>query len=377
MMSEKKSSLRKQYGIWISLLLKRLWRQPVYLGLLALIPLLGYGIGVLEQGERGGAAAAVCVEAGAWSEEIEASLMEQEENSVLRFLFCKDRRQVERYVIREEADCGFVLPADLKEKVEGGDWRKCITVYETDASSITGMAKERIAGVVFRLYAEARYEEYMGQISESAADFAIEAYKEHLADDSTFGFQYLFNDSNSQFQSDTNDVNDKGVNAAVFPVKGIFAVLIFLSGMCGMLEYEKDKKEKKFLRLAPDALTYLVDVGISTVMPAAAVLLCLWLSDGMRACGGSLSMRSILSAWNAGMWGKQILSLMAYQGIITGYCVLLRVILRRQETIAAAIPILAMGSLLCAPVFIRLGTYVPVFAVLEKLFPVSYYLMLS
>lgn len=377
MMSEKTSSLRKQYGIWIVLLLKRLWRQPVYLGLLVLIPLLGYGIGVLEQGERGGAVVAVCVEEGTWSEEIAASLTEQEKNSVLRFLFCEDGRQVERHVIREEADCGFVLPSDLKEKTEDGDWRKCITVYETDTSSITGMAKERIAGVVFRLYAEARYEEYMAQFSEPAADFAIEAYEEHLADDSTFGFRYLFDDSNSQFQSDTDVVNDESVRAAVFPVKGIFAVLILIAGMCGMLEYEKDKKEKKFLRLAPDALTYIVDVGISTVMPAAAVLLCLWLSDGMRACGGSLSMGPILSVWDAGMWGRQILSLIAYQGMIAGYCVLLRLILRRQETIAAAIPILAMGSLLCAPVFIRLGTYMPVFAVLEKLFPVSYYLMLS
>lgn len=376
-MDEKKSSIRKQYRIWIMLLLKRLWRQPVYLGLLVLIPLLGYGIGVLEQGDRGGAVVAVCVEKGAWSEEIEGSLKEQEKNSVLRFLFCEDHSQVERYVIREEADCGFVLPADLKEKTEDGDWRKCITVYETDASSITGMAKERIAGVVFRLYAEACYEKYMGQISTSAVEFAKEVYEEHLADDSTFEFQYLFYDSNSQFQSDMDDGNDKSVNAAVFPVKGIFAVMIFIAGMCGMLEYEKDKKEKKFLRMASSALTYVVDVGISTVMPAAAVLFCLWLSDGMHACGSSLSVGSVLSVWNAGMWGRQILSLMVYQGIIIGYCVLLRVILHRQETIAAAIPVLTAGSLLCAPVFIRLGTYIPVFVVLEKLFPVSYYLLLS
>ena len=65
-----------------------------------------------------------------------------------------------------------------------------------------------------------------------------------------------------------------------------------------------------------------------------------------------------------------------YQCIIVLYCCILGIILKRQETIAAAIPILSLGSLVCAPVFIRLAAYVPVFVVLEKLFPVTYYLMM-
>ena len=76
------------------------------------------------------------------------------------------------------------------------------------------------------------------------------------------------------------------------------------------------------------------------------------------------------------MWGRQIFALLIYQCVILLYCVILKVLLRRQETIAAAIPILTLGSLLCAPVFVRLGTYMPVFTVLEKLFPVTYYLMI-
>ena len=75
------------------------------------------------------------------------------------------------------------------------------------------------------------------------------------------------------------------------------------------------------------------------------------------------------------MWGRQIMDLVVYQCIIMAYCVILKLLLRRQETIAAAIPILTLGSMVCAPVFVRLGTYMPVFTVLEKLFPVTYYLM--
>lgn len=376
-MGEKEISYGKQYKIWICLLAKRLWKQPVYIGLLVLIPLMGYVAGIMERGERSGTAVAVCVEDGEWRDEIIALLTEQEEDSVLRFEFCDDRDQVQRRVAGEEADCGFVIAEKIEEKAAGGSWRKAIEVYETASSSITGMAKERIAGVIFRLYSEERYMEYMGSISEEAAEYAMEAYETYLMDGRTFGFHYLYDDSYSQYKSDMGDGNDNVVSAAVFPVKGVFGVLIFIAGMCGMLEYEKDKKEKRFVRLAPNALTYLVDIWIATFFISVAVLVCLWISEGFRSCGDIFSPGRILTVWDAGVWMKQILNLAAYQCIVAGYCVILRVLLRRQELIAASIPILTLGSLVCAPVFIRLGTYLPVFAVLEKLFPVSYYLMMA
>lgn len=376
-MREKRISRIKQYRIWICLLARRLWRQPVYIGLLVLIPVLGYAVGIMERGERSGAHVAVCVEDGSWSEEIRSLLTEQEGDSILQFVFCDDRGEVERRVAAEEADCGFVIESDLDERVLGGDWRKSITVYETDSGGITGIAKERLAGVIFRLYSQECYEKYMRQVSETAVDFAMEAYEEHLADDSTFGFQYLYDDSDSQAGTDTPVGNDDAVNTAVFPIKGVLAVLIFIGGMCGMLEYEKDKREKRFLRVAPNVLTYVVNVWLAAAFIAVTALICMWLSDGIRACGDRMTPDKILTVWSVGMWGRQIMHLLLYQCVIVAYCAVLRVLLRRQETIAAAIPILTLGSLVCAPVFIRLGTYLPVFRVLEKLFPVSYYLMLS
>ena len=275
-------SVIRQYRIWICLLAKRMLRQPVYIGLLALIPVIGYAVGVMERDERGGVVAAVCVEDGAWRDEIVTSLSEQEEDSVIRFEFCDDRSLAERMV-------------DIEERVLGGDWRKTIEVYETSASSITGMAKERIAGVIFRLYSEENYAEYMGQFPASAVDFAMDAYYTHLTDDSTFEFRYIYDDQNSQYVSDSDDGNDNNVNNTVFPIKGVFAVLIFIAGMCGMLEYESDKREKRFLRIAPNILTYLVNIWLSTVFVSIAVLFCLWISDGIHSCGEFLSFNGVLT----------------------------------------------------------------------------------
>lgn len=362
----------RQYLIWLRLLAKRLLRQPAYIGLIALIPILGFVLGMTERGERSGAVVSVCVEDGTWSSRIAAGLQEQEKDSVLAFAFYDDAAAVEQSVVSAAADCGFVIPSNIDEAVLDEDWRKSITVYETSGSSITGMAKERISGVIFKLYSDQRYREYMGNISEDIVDFAEEAYESHLVDGSTFGFRYANYDQYSQYNSDITDISD----TVVFPIKGVFAVLIFISGMCGMLEYDTDRREKRFVRMAPNMLTYMVDVWIPTVFVSFAVLICLWISDGVRLVGRQLSVDAMLSVWNFGMWMSQIGRLIVYQFIIVLYCCILGIILRRQETIAAAIPILSLGSLVCAPVFIRLSMYVPIFAVLEKLFPVTYYLMM-
>lgn len=374
-MRVKKTGLFRQYWIWIRLLAKRLWIQPAYIGLLVLIPLLGCAVGMLEQDGQSGAVVAVCVEEGTWSRQITEELSRLEKESVLKFDIYDDRTAVERSVMKSEADCGFVIMADIEDRVMDRDWAKSVTVYETSASSITGMAKERISGVIFKLYSEQCYENYMRMSAEESVAFAQDAYERHLVDGSTFGFEYENGDRYSQDASDTNVIND----TSVFPIKGVFAVVIFISGMCGILEYDRDRQEKRFLRMAPNMLTYIVDVWISTVFVSLAVLICLWVSDGIRygSCVEGMSrLSALLSVWSVGTWAVQIGHLLIYQCIVVAYCGILGIILRRQETIAAAIPILSLGSLVCSPVFIRLATYLPIFGVLEKLFPVTYYLLL-
>lgn len=399
MAGEKKTLRYKQYRIWLCLVAKRLWKQPVYVLLFVLIPVLGYVLGRMHGGEAIGASVAVYIEKGTWSGALEDGLREQETGSVLRFDFCGDGMEVERRVLKSDADCGFIIGSDLAERVLAKDWRGLITVYETESSSITGMAKERIGSVVFRLYSEQCYEDYMretvaavwkdtaeGDSPETAAaekeaepekeaaalvDFALEAYEEHLLDGSTFGFRYLYDDQNSQTSSDTSVVNDK----VVFPVKGAFAVIIFISGMCGILEYDRDRQEKRFLRIVPNILTYIVDIWMPMLFLSASALVCLWIYDGITFCGQNLSMGGMLAVWSAGMWVRQIGGLLLYQCVVVLYCSILRPVLRGQEAVAAAIPVLSVGSLVCAPVFVRLAAYIPVFKVLEKLFPPTYYLM--
>jgi hypothetical protein len=359
----------RQYRIWLWLLMKRLLKQPMFVALLLLIPIIGCGISLLEQEGSGGAVAAVYVADGEWSGQIRNSLKAlSSENSgggVIQYRFYDSDMEIERAVLTYEVDCGFVIGDDIAERVQNDDWRECIRVYTTESSSITGMAKERIAGVIFRLYSEDYYQKYMRQMGEDAtfsaedsisaemdadkiAEFAQQAYETHLVDGSTFSFTY--DDQDSQYSVGGND-------SSVFPVKGVFAVLIFISGMCGMLEYERDKREQRFNRLAPNWMTYIVNIWVTSFLASVAVYLCLWLTGDLQ-----------------NTWLHQAAALLVYQWIIVLYCCILRVVLHRQETIAVAIPIFALCSMICTPVFVKLSLYVPIFKVLEKMFPVTYYL---
>lgn len=74
--------------------------------------------------------------------------------------------------------------------------------------------------------------------------------------------------------------------------------------------------------------------------------------------------------------GKETGALLFYQFLIVIYCSIIRVVLKKQEAVAAAIPLLTLASIVCCPVWIRLAVYLPFFRVLEKFFPVTYYLLL-
>lgn len=363
------------YLTWLLLLGKRLLKQPAFLLLLLAIPLFSYGVKRMEQEEMGTALVAVCIEDGTWQERLTDLLMmeneerkkseedEKEQNTteILQVAFYETPQQVEHIVLRGKADCGFVIPAQIEEELVTGNWKGVVDCYETPASSFAAIAREKIAGALFQLYAEEKYTDYIEEtVGRDAVDFAWNAYEMHRLDGSTFSFHYERtgkveneNEKAGEEERKTEITGRAGTGngwETVFPLRGILATLIFLSALCGMLEYEKDKKEKRFVRLVPGYVNFVADVWIPTIFTSGMAVLCLGIGEIGR--------------------------LLVFQFILILYCSIIRMVLRGREMVAVAIPILITGSLVCSPVFIRLASYVPLFAILEKLFPTTYYLLL-
>ena len=163
---------------------------------------------------------------------------------------------------------------------------------------MTNIVKEKIASIVFTLYSERAFGDYIerseifagAEGTDGGADvaaFAKAAYETHLLDGSTFAFRYQGNPGGNQNGS-AADIS----GPSAFRLRGILAVCIFLSGMSGLLTDWKDREERRFGRLIPPAVTTMVNIWIPTIYTSAAVLFSLWLTGNMTVSGSCLNHRN-------------------------------------------------------------------------------------
>lgn len=396
----------KRYMVWFSLLMKRLLKKPVFVLMLIGMLVLVLAVSKLERGESAEALIGIMIETEPqqtelvseayeeWNQDFMSLLRGQE--GILAFKIYESRKSLMQDVEKGELDCAFILPQDLRDKLEADAWQGAVTVYNSESSSLTEIAKERIAALVFTLYSEESYVNYIkttpvfdtvqaeGGDREEIAAFARDAYNARLLDGSTFGF--IYNGDNYIRDNNNGDNDNRYIRSGnrrntseqlpendaagqmdvlkapetLFYLRGVLAVCIFLSGMCGLLTDCKDRQEKRFLRIVPGFITTMANVLIPTIYTAAISLAAMLLTNQFSGVGDFV---------------KELLKLLIYQFMIVVYCSIMRLALRKQETIAAAIPILTLACMICSPVWIRLAVYLPVFRVLEKLFPATYYLL--
>lgn len=393
----------KTYVIWFRLMMKRTIKKPAFLLFLLILPLMSFLIDRMGQGESEGMAVGICLEGEDGkieTEEWEAKVNEpgaeaektaeedmqqafpaalQEQEGILQFRIYEEEAEMQEDVEKGELDCAALLHRDLWNGLAAGTWQNTITLYVTASSGMTEIVKEKIASVVFTIYSEKNYRNYIAQseafaeAEETAAredivSFADAAYETHLLDGSTFAFQYLGNSGGG-----IRETGQEAVLPVSFRMRGILAVCIFLSGLCGLLTDWKDRAEKRFVRFAPPIMTTMVNIWIPTIYTSAAALLSLLLTKQTAFftagySGGKMGLLADI--------GKETGALLFYQFLIVIYCSIIRVVLKKQEAVAAAIPLLTLASIVCCPVWIRLAVYLPFFRVLEKFFPVTYYLLL-
>lgn len=74
--------------------------------------------------------------------------------------------------------------------------------------------------------------------------------------------------------------------------------------------------------------------------------------------------------------GTEFLKLLWYQVIMVCYSYLLKRIFKREERFLSAMPVLVLSAAVICPVFWDLSLFLPVFKILEKVYPLSYYLHL-
>ena len=74
-----------------------------------------------------------------------------------------------------------------------------------------------------------------------------------------------------------------------------------------------------------------------------------------------------------GFW-KETGAMLMYLLLLVVYCMILKKLCRREENLASVMSILILLTAVVCPVFVDLSQFIPVLNLVEKIFPVHYYL---
>lgn len=380
----------RQTIMWFFLSCKRCLKRPSFVLILMALPLAALMVRQVERREGQEVRIAVWAEGGgrpgidkeeiALEQQLAENLTGRESSAGLfRFYLCGSEDQVKDHVASRQAECGYVISAGLREKLDRKDYRRCIQVYSAPSTVLAELSTEVVAAALMDLYDREIFVDYIvesetveqalgeiagsggtgfpGQLTDPAAlsgflgKTAGELYDKWRHNGSTFRFEYGYRDSRGQTE-------EENPAPAVFPVRGIGAVYLFLIGLYSGVMLGNDQERGLFHPLSPKRRW---SCGLAAL--AAPVFL------------GALSFLASLKAGGCMEETGREMAVMALY--FAGVCIFAwaaKAVCRKPQVLCCAIPLFLVGSLLFAPVILDIRQFVPALGWVEKLFLPSYYL---
>ncbi len=379
----------REMGKTAFLLGRRALKKPFFVLLLFLFPLGAWLFHTAQSRPDEGIAVALFTDGDAWNGRVAQRLAQSE--SAFGFYLCGSEEALMEDVAAGRAECGYVFSAGLHEALAENGGRRSVRLIVSPSSTAAAVSMETVFAAIYREYggelleryveegeafAPARGTEDPGAEAEAAApeteagasareEDALKAagslgpireetrrlYETYLSDGSTFSFEY---------RTVSGGILETGRAAAVFPVRGVGGVFIFVMGLAASVLAAEDEKRGLFA-----AVTAGRKRGMQALQIAAFVFLsCLSVGAGLAVSGSF-----------AGFF-REAAALAIYGAAVAAFASLLLFLLWRSGILAALIPFFITGSLVVCPVFADLSSFVPGLAGLRPFFLPWYYLLL-
>lgn len=193
------------------------------------------------------------VYAAIYAEDPEWEAIFSEYFGLVRFLICDSAEEVKRNVMQKKAECGYVLQEDLQNSILEGNGSWSITVYENADSTLTAMVNEVVFERVFYVISSGWYEGYIAEHKsfaeakeETGENMLRRAAKEALLQKRTDGSTFTFARQIIPVVSAKEE--EDGEKNSAYPVRGVAAACILLSGLVGVLEAAADRYRRRFYK---------------------------------------------------------------------------------------------------------------------------------
>lgn len=360
----------KKAGIWFWLSCKRYGRRLSFVMILLLLPLVCLVLRSPGGEETQTIRIAVCAlgeQDGQLGGRLLADLTGPErQDGMFRFYLCSDEQQLKAEVASRRAECGFVIGEALEEKLNQQDYKRCISVYSAPSTVTAALAGEAIFAAMIQLYDKDLLADYVLQNEifatiapagsserEAMVQEASGLYDKWSTNESTFRFTYAYQNEDSQIT-----VADEVTAATVFPVRGVVAILVFITGLYGAVMDGMDERRGMFLPLSYRERLFcrLACMTGPVCMAAVSGLTALW-------CGQTM-----------GTIAREVLIMMAYVILVVGFSWILARVCRQPQVLCCMIPFFVIGSLLLCPVIVDAGAFVPELKIAGRLFLPYYYM---
>lgn len=335
--------------IWFVLSCKRQLKKISFFVILFMIPILLTAVSGMEQAESEGIRIALYGTKGLGMETAEKL---ESFSGAFSFYMAESEEQLKQDVETGRAECGYVFPDDLEERMKENDFRRCIQIYSSPSSVLGPLTEEVVFSAMIEEYSPrvlSDYGESLGWDTEETRRL----YEKYLSNGSTFSFEY---------ESASGGAAEENTFSMTFPGRGIGAVLLFITGIFAASGLAEDEKKGLFLSISQSKRWKYCFLGIlaPVLMESAALLASLCMTgaalDG--ACG----------------LGKEAAALAVYGSAIAAFCTALKGILKTPEALIGSVPFFMIGSLALCPVFIDAGRWIPALDQAGKLFLPYYYL---
>lgn len=277
-------------------------------------------------------------------------------DGIYNFVKVDDASELNDMILRKEADCGYIIPANISELVFKRHSKDTITVIVNPSSTLDPIVNETIFSLIFPNVSSMALDKYLkdksalhrlyGRAFDASDVFAL--YEENATDGSTFTFNYIGQPTN--YRQTTSTI-------ITSPLRGLLSLFVVLAGFIGALAFYKEAKNPVF-SLPVLRLIYIFVPCLLT---------------GLVSLFGN-----ILTHKNDASFSviSEVIAILALICISTIYVFILSIIVRSELLFASLIPIFTIAALVFTPIFINIGSFVPILKPVSYLLPNYYYLIL-
>ena len=316
--------------MWLWLSWKRLWKKPLYVILILLLPVAALCYAAAMQEESGVVSVALAVPENATIQTKQTVERLTEKDGLVRFLPAS-AQEAERLVRTGKVEAAWIFPENLEKKTadylaDGGS--PVVQVVQREENVLLRLSRELLSGAVYESCVQPVYLQYLRQYDTAFAG---------LSDGELLAYLDVFRGNDQLFAVET--LNGKALQTEDYlaaPLQGMFGLLILLSAMAGAMYFVQDRQTGRFQTVPGRFLGYVEFAGVLVavmgvgIAAAIAMVLCGLNNDWLRLCGMSAE----------------------YMLCCTAFACLTRRLCGKTEVLAAVLAMLSVICLAVCPVFL-------------------------